>query len=114
MAEIALQSLVKRLKEKRGHRGIREIAAEIKISPATLSRVERGNLPDLETFNKICAWLQIDPGEILGFRPSPRSSSEVRLHFKKDATMKEPTAKALGELILAAQARMRKEEGLES
>jgi len=111
--DISLESLVKKLREKRGHRGIREVALEIKISPATLSRVERGNLPDLETFKKICAWVGVDPGEILGVQPTPRAQPAVRVHFKKDATVAAPTARALAELILAAQAKMRKEEGLE-
>ena len=113
MPDISLESLVKRLREKRGHRGIREVALEIKISPATLSRVERGNLPDLETFKKICTWVAVDPGEILGVQPASRRQAAVRVHFKKDSTLAAPTAKALAELILVAQAKMRKDEGLE-
>ena len=112
MPDISLESLVKKIREKRGHRGIREVALEIRISPATLSRVERGNLPDLETFKKICGWVGGDPGEMLGVQSAPPRQPEVRVHFKKDATLATPTAKALAELILVAQARMRKEEGL--
>src|SRR5205809_6297369 len=54
------------VRERRGERGIREVAADIGISPATLSRVERGKLPDLDTFSKLCRWLQVDPAEVLG------------------------------------------------
>ena len=112
MAEISLGTLVEQLREKRGSRGIRVIAEQIGISPATLSRVERGNLPDLETFKKICAWLKVDPGVVLGFRASSDVQPVVRVHFKKEVTVKQATAKALSELILAAQAQMREEEGL--
>lgn len=59
--------LSSRLAAKRDLRGVREVAAEIGISPATVSRVERGHSPDLETFAKICRWLDVDPGEVLGF-----------------------------------------------
>jgi len=55
------------LREKRGHRGLREVAAEIGVSPATLSRVENGQLPDLQTFSKMCRWLDTDPGAFLGY-----------------------------------------------
>lgn len=48
------------IKTKRGKKGLRETAIEIgSISSATLSRVELGNLPDVETFIKICKWLGV-------------------------------------------------------
>lgn len=37
--------------------GMRECAKEIGISPATLSRIERGKMPDLMTYAKVCKWL---------------------------------------------------------
>jgi len=36
---------------------LREAAKEIGISAATLSRIERGATPDIETFGKIWAWM---------------------------------------------------------
>lgn len=38
--------------------GLREFGEQIGISAATLSRIERGNVPDVETFFKICKWLK--------------------------------------------------------
>ena len=58
--------LSKLLIEKRGDRGVREFAREIGISAATLSRIERGKLPDIETFGKLCSVLKLDPADILG------------------------------------------------
>ncbi len=55
------------LREKRRQRALREVAAEIGVSSATLSRVENGQLPDLQTFSKICRWLDTDPGAFLGY-----------------------------------------------
>jgi transcriptional regulator with XRE-family HTH domain len=48
------------VKSKRGKKGLRETAEEIgNISAATLSRVEQGNLPDVETFIRLCKWLNV-------------------------------------------------------
>ena len=106
MPKLTIQVLGRRLVEKRGAKGVREIAREIGISPATLSRVERGHLPDLETFKKICKWLGVDPGEVFGFSSSPASSQPiptVAVHFKKDRSLEPATAQALAQMILAAQ-----------
>lgn len=88
--------------EKRGDEGVRASAKQIGISPATLSRVERGYLPDLETFGKICKWLGVDPGQVLGVTPSPPSTPRVAVHFKKQATLSPSTAQALAQMVLAA------------
>jgi transcriptional regulator with XRE-family HTH domain len=47
------------IKSKRQSKGLRETAKEIDIGLATLSRVEQGNLPDVETFIKLCNWLGV-------------------------------------------------------
>jgi transcriptional regulator with XRE-family HTH domain len=99
----------KLLMERRGDRGIREVAAEIGVSPATLSRVERGKLPDLITFQKICKWLHIDPAELLDVpsgtdrKPNDSKPTAVAVHFRADATLSPTAAKDLAELILVAQ-----------
>lgn len=103
MAKLTLQSLGRKLKEKRGEMGIRDVAAEIGISPATLSRVERGHLPDLETFGKICKWLNIDPAEVLGIRPVESEMPRVAVHFRKEGVLSPTTAQALAQMIIAAQ-----------
>jgi len=98
---------------KRGTRGVRAAAAEADVSPATLSRVENGHMPDLETFAKLCKWLERDPREFLGLETGqePAHPGAV-VHFKKKKTVKPETAKALGELILAAQRALRAREEL--
>ena len=99
-----LQTLGRLLRERRGGRGIREVAKEIGISHATLSRVERGYLPDLETFRTTCEWLGVDPGDVLGSKHRGRAAAPtVAVHFKKDSALAPETAQALASLILAAQ-----------
>src|SRR5690242_1634596 len=87
---VALVRLGRLLQVRRGNRGIREVADEIGISAPTLSRVERGKLPDLHTFEKICAWLKVDPKEFLDL-PKDKIKTTVQnapvgvaVHFKAD------------------------------
>jgi transcriptional regulator with XRE-family HTH domain len=89
---------------KRGSRGVRAAALDANVSAATLSRVENGHMPDLKTFAALCKWIDRDPREFLGLDTKDRSESTgAVVHFKKKKTVQVETAKALGELILAAQ-----------
>lgn len=108
MAKVTLEQLGALIKEERGQRGLREVAREIGISAATLSRVESGKQPDLETFSRLCVWLKINPGEVLGFTPESTLSEApdpfsqtVFAHFKAERSLKAETGKHLGELIVA-------------
>ena len=38
--------------------GVREFAKQAGISAATLSRIENGKPPDIETFFKLCFWMK--------------------------------------------------------
>ncbi|WP_439516268.1 helix-turn-helix domain-containing protein [Sediminibacterium sp.] len=64
--------LASMIKSKRGKKGLRETADEINqetghkiISAATLSRIEQGNLPDVETFIRLCKWLRVSTDEFV-------------------------------------------------
>src|SRR5438552_13334027 len=64
---IDFQKFSAMLKTKRGGRGLRVVADEISgVSASTLSRIEQGNIPDLETFMRICKWLGVSAED---FRP---------------------------------------------
>lgn len=103
MPKITLQTLGKKLADKRGSKGVRETAKEIGISHGTLSRLERGHLPDLDTFRKVCTWLGISPNDVLGVQNPTPQVSNVAVHFRKKQTLAPVTAHALAEMILAAQ-----------
>ncbi|MBW8077002.1 MAG: transcriptional regulator [Gallionella sp.] len=99
-----INDLGRLLAAKRGSRGVRAAALEAQVSSATFSRVENGHMPDLATFLKLCKWLQRDPAEFLGTNSSNKDTETAAVvHFKKKKTVTMETAKALGELILAAQ-----------
>lgn len=109
-----LGSLGAMVRRKRGDKKLRETAKEIGISPATLMRVESGRIPDVETFGKICRWLQVDPGSFLGFEqqgegaaslPSSDKAPEmsfVSAHLKVDQLPQKETIHALAKMILLA------------
>jgi transcriptional regulator with XRE-family HTH domain len=62
------------IKSKRGKKGLRETAAEIGgVSSATLSRIELGNLPDVETFIKLCKWLGVSTDTFVKGQPKSKS-----------------------------------------
>jgi len=106
-----LENLGRLIQEKRGDRGIRAAAKEIGISHATLSRVERGHLPDLENYQKICTWLGIEMTAVAGGTPSNPTDAEIpAVHFRKEPAVSPETAQALAQMILAAQAFLAKQE----
>lgn len=76
----------------RGSMGIRAAAKEIGISPTTLSRIERGHVPDLKTLDKICDWIGMDPVKFTGI-------GGLQIAFKKKTAVRQDTAKSLANLI---------------
>lgn len=103
MSKLSLESLGELVADKRGEHGIRATAERIGISPATLSRIENGHLPDLINFRKLCKWLDVDSNTLLGFDSDAARRPIAAVHFRKQQTMSFETASALAEMILAAQ-----------
>ena len=50
---------------KRDTTSLRVAAERIGTSAPTLSRIENGGIPDLQTFGKVCRWLGADPATLL-------------------------------------------------
>ena len=96
---MGLMGFGERVRRKREKRGLRATAKEIGVSPATLSRIERGHPPDLANFAKLCRWLGESPAELLGLHRRP----VVSVHFSPERMMQPETARALAEMILAAE-----------
>ena len=108
MSTLSLNVLGLEIRKTRGERGLREIAKEIGISAATLSRVEAGRQPDLDTFTRICKWLKLNPSEVLGFDENQVSSvaplgAYTNAHFRASRELKPETAKHLANLILSME-----------
>lgn len=94
-----MENIGRMVLEKRGDRGVRAVAEEIGISHATLSRVERGFLPELATYQKICRWLGIDTPTMA----TTTQSDTPQVHFRRERTITPEAAQALAHMILKAQ-----------
>jgi transcriptional regulator with XRE-family HTH domain len=101
------------VRAKRGELGLRDAAAKIeklygKISHATLSRIEQGKAPDVDTFLRVCRWLGVQPTDfsLAGHgsqHTSKRSTQElVEAHLRADKTLSPDTTNALVEMIRMA------------
>ncbi|MDD5762097.1 MAG: helix-turn-helix domain-containing protein [bacterium] len=97
------------LRERRGGKGIRQVADEIGISPATLTRIEGGRVPDLATFSKICTWLNVNPADILDVTFDAKESvnnegtlTAAAVHLRAERALPAAAATDLAHLIVAA------------
>lgn len=92
------------IRKKRGSRGLREIAQEIgEVSPSTLSRVENGKMPDMETFLLLCDWLEVPPAELILNAPAAKDTPEaLAIQLQADKNLDPAIANALAALIKAA------------
>lgn len=102
-SQVNMDKLVAMIKAKRADRGLRVAAKEIGgISASTLSRVERGDIPDLDTFVRLCRWLGVSTEEFLGTqskgeqRPTPEI---IEAHLRADRMLNPKTAAALARLV---------------
>lgn len=55
--------LAKLVRANRGDRTLRDVADSVGLSASTLSRIERGERPDLWSLLRLCDWLGLDPRE---------------------------------------------------
>jgi transcriptional regulator with XRE-family HTH domain len=89
------------LKSKRGNKGLRAVAIEIGgVSAPTLSRIEQGNLPDIDTYLKICKWLEVS-ADFFAIEDRTENSlqNQVIAHLRADRTLSPETAEALIQMI---------------
>ena len=116
-SEIDILKLAHQIKEKRGKRGLREAAQEIgNVSASTLSRIEQGKVPDLDTFIRICRWLDVSTDYFTKSDSEAdvgndfREPEVVSLHFRADRTLDPKTIKALANMIQLAVAAVDNEQ----
>jgi len=105
---LQLYDLVAALDSERQARGLswRQLAAEAEVSPSTLTRMQQGKSPDVNTFSSLTAWLNI-PAERFyaeqGSKPAkddPMAVVSTLLRGKKNMNPK--AVAALTELVTAA------------
>lgn len=108
-----IRELAATLRARRGKRGLRQVADEIGgVSASTLSRVEQGKLPDIDTFFRICRWLDVAPERFMTAASTHSESSAtasdqstpqlVAAHLRADRALDPKTAEALITMIQLA------------
>lgn len=100
-----MERLASLVRKKRGSKGLRETADEIgNVSPSTLSRVESGKIPDMETFLTLCNWLEVPPAEL--FRNTEEADLDtpeaIAIQLRADKSLDPAIANALASLVKAA------------
>ena len=117
--EINVSSLGEAIQRQREARKltVRSAAEQIGgVSSSTLSRVERGSLPDLDTYMRICRWLKVDPAQ---FANNPINSDnsksgtslkkeDIIVHLRADKLLNQNTRDALITMIEVAYAAARR------
>lgn len=104
-SEVDVQALAAMVRAKRGGQGLRAAAQEIgEISASTLSRVEQGNVPDLDTFIRLCRWLGVEPQQFYlhagNEEPEGPSTPEtIEAHLRADRALDPETAGAMARMI---------------
>ncbi len=99
------------IKSKRGSKGLRLLANEISISASTLSRIEQGNLPDIDTYLKLCNWLNVSTEYFVLKKKQDelKNHGDVIAHLRADKTLPSTTAEALIQMINLAYESAKKE-----
>lgn len=91
------------LKDKRGDKGLRTVADEIGgVSAATLSRIEQGKIPDVDTFIKICKWLNVPSDSFIVGEQKKKvisSKDQVVAHLRADRELSRDTVNMLIKMI---------------
>ena len=101
MASIDIEKFAQLVKNKRGNRNLREVANEIgEVSISTLSRIEQGKIPDLNTYMKICEWLEVSPEKFApSFESMRKPKEEIFFHLRADKTLSKDVSEALIKMI---------------
>ena len=88
---------------RRGNMGVRAAAKEIGISASTLTRIEKGHVPDVGTLDKLSVWLCEKSAKFTGV--------DLQIAFRNRNAMPQITALALADLVTKAARQFEKSQG---
>ena len=79
---------------------LRDLAVKIGVSLNTLSRVERGHVPDLKNFQRLVEWLDVPADSFFVAAPDPPPTPEViARHLRSDRLLSADAAAQIAELV---------------
>lgn len=106
--QLDTEKLARMVKSKRGDQGLRMVAKEIgDVSSSTLSRIEQGSIPDVNTFLLLCNWLEVPTDTFIINEQTQQESGtnaaeKIVAHLRADRVLPKTTATALIEMIQLA------------
>jgi transcriptional regulator with XRE-family HTH domain len=111
-ASLSAPELAARLSARRRERGLtlRAAAAEVGVSAATLSRVERGkHLPERDSLSKLVGWLGLT--DVASGEPHPPGAATmeaVELHLRADKDLSAADAETIAQMVRLAYERLKR------
>ncbi len=100
---VAVDQLAAELKTRRTRLelSLREVQSQTGISAATLSRIERGSLPEVGVIEKLAKWLKVNVSaarpEEAGVRTDEDLKRTIAVHLRANRKLSEKTARAIAE-----------------
>lgn len=95
--------LANMVKNKRGKLGLRAVADQIEgVSFTTLSRIEQGKIPDVDTFIRVCKWLEVPTDTFILNKTkvkTPSSRDQVVAHLRGERELSRDTVNMLIQMI---------------
>lgn len=102
MANIDIVKLSQMVKSRRGNKNLRDVAAELgNVSISTLSRIEQGKVPDLDTFLKICEWLGVTPSDFTSEASVSEGDHKTKVlyHLRVDRNLDPEIVESIAKMI---------------
>jgi transcriptional regulator with XRE-family HTH domain len=101
-----IEKLANLVRSKRSSCGLRKIAKEIgNVSPSTISRVENGKIPDMDTFLALCDWLNVPPAELIKNTEDSKAletPEAISIQLRADKKLDPAIANVLASLVKVA------------
>jgi transcriptional regulator with XRE-family HTH domain len=97
--EIANLGAILRARRREKHLSLRDLADQIGVSLNTLSRVERGHVPDLKNFRLIVEWLELPAERFLESGGEASTPEVIARHLQADPRLPREAATKIIELV---------------
>ncbi|MDJ0598117.1 MAG: helix-turn-helix transcriptional regulator [Crocosphaera sp.] len=104
--QIDIEKLTSLIRSKQGKRTLREVGKEIgNVSFSTISRIQNGKTPDINTFLALCEWLGVSPAKLIKNTEEKEdidTPEAIAIILRSDKNLAPEIANALAFLIKGA------------
>jgi transcriptional regulator with XRE-family HTH domain len=97
--EIANLGAILRAHRREKHLSLRDLSDLIGVPPNTLSRVERGDVPDLKNFRRIVEWLELPAERFLEGAGEASTPEVIARHLRADRRLPGDAARQIMEIV---------------